>query len=159
RYREAALLATVGIGWLGSFTASYRASQALLGPSTTMFAFWAFAFLPVAPLSAANLARSAGILLEVFVNPLNLVGPNWPRFTVLVPLSLMAAGCAALLRRSWQSWAILVSPAMFAVIAAAMQRYPIHGRLILELVPALLVMIAAGTEVVRLRNGTGAQFV
>ena len=40
------------------------------------------------------------------------------------------------------------------MVASALKRYPFHGRLILELVPALFLLIAEGTEVVhRLASG------
>ena len=42
--------------------------------------------------------------------------------------------------------AILVLPIVLAMVASAMKRYPLHGRLILELVPAFFLLIAQGTE-------------
>jgi len=150
RYRDAAVWVAIGIGWGASFTIAYQASLAVLSPSTTMYHFWWFAFLPVWPLSLENLARAAGILLEIFVNPLNLVGPLWPWVGVVLPLSLVLAGGVSLARRSWPAWAILVLPVALAIVASAMKRYPFHGRLILELVPAFFLLIAEGTE--RLRD-------
>ena len=55
----------------------------------------------------------------------------------------------SLARRSWPVWAILVLPIALAVVASAMKRYPLHGRLILELVPAFFLLIALGTETLR----------
>jgi hypothetical protein len=37
-------------------------------------------------------------------------------------------------------------PIGLAMIASAMHRYPLHGRLILELVPAFYLLIAEGTD-------------
>ena len=50
---------------------------------------------------------------------------------------------------SWPAWAILVLPIALAMVASAMRRYPFHGRLILELVPAFFLLIAEGTERLR----------
>ena len=77
RPRDAAVWSVIGIAWLASFYLSYRASAALLSPYTTMYFFWDFAFLPVWPLpmDRSRLAAAAGILLEIFVTPLNLVAP------------------------------------------------------------------------------------
>ena len=47
---------------------------------------------------------------------------------------------------------MLVLPIVLAMIASAMQRYPLHGRLILELVPAFFLLIAEGTEWWRSRD-------
>jgi len=43
---------------------------------------------------------------------------------------------------------MLVLPVGLAVIASVMKRYPLHGRLILELVPAYFLLIAEGTQAV-----------
>ncbi len=151
RYRDAAIWGTIGVIWLASFAACHRASLALLSPPSAMYRFWDFAFLPVWPLpmSLARVGRSLGILLEIFVNPLNLVAPVWPWFGRDPAASALAgrrdlAGKAVVVR-----WALLVLPFALAVVASAMKRYPLHGRLILELVPAFFLLIAAGTEVVR----------
>jgi hypothetical protein len=148
RPRGAALWSVIGIGWLASLLVSYRASSALLSPYTTMYLFWDFAFLPLWPLpiSTARLAATLGILLEVFVTPLNLVAPLWPWAGVILPVAVLTLGVGSLARRSWPAWAIMVLPIALAMVASAMKRYPFHGRLILELVPAFFILIAAGTD-------------
>ena len=101
------------------------------------------------PMDRGRLAAAAGILLEIFVNPLNLVAPVWPWAGVVLPVVLLLLGAWSLARRSWPAWAILVLPIALAMVASAMKRYPFHGRLILELVPAFFLLIAEGTETVR----------
>jgi hypothetical protein len=154
RLRDAAVWGAIGIAWLASFYLSYRASAALLSPYTTMYLFWDFAFLPVWPLpmDRSRLAAAAGILLEIFVTPLNLVAPYWPWVGVILPIVLLFAGGRSLARRSWTVWAILVAPIALAVVASALKRYPLHGRLLLELVPAFFILIAEGTEILRDRD-------
>ncbi len=151
RPRDAAVWSAVGVAWVASFFLSYRASMALLSPYTTMYLFWDFAFLPVWPLpmDRGRLEAGVGILLEIFVTPLNLVAPFWPRLGVILPVGLLFLGVWSLARRSWREWAILVMPVALAIFASALRRYPLHGRLILELVPALLLLIADGAETVR----------
>src|SRR5262249_38328913 len=149
RFRDALVWGTIGLGWLASFVVSYQASSALLSPYTTMYIFWNFAFLPVWPISQRGLAESAGILLETFVNPLNLTTPVWPWIGVFLALVLLVIGGASLARRSWPHWTILIVPITLAVVAAGLKRYPFHGRLILELVPAFFLLIAEGTEWLR----------
>ncbi len=155
RYRTASLWVTIGLGWLAVFAVSYDASHALLTPYTTMYRFWYFAFLPNHSLAGATSASAvfvddlhvaAGILLEIFVNPLNLVGPIWPRFGVILPLVLLQVGEISLARRSWSTYLLLVLPIALAMVASGYQKYPFHGRLMLELVPALFLLIAEGTE-------------
>ena len=69
----------VGVGWLASFLVAYERPGRMLSPYTTMYRFWDFAFLPVwpSPDAATSLSQgAAGLLLEIFVNPLNLVAPG-----------------------------------------------------------------------------------
>jgi hypothetical protein len=148
RYRDALAWGTIGLGWLGSFLVCYRASRSLLNPATTMYVFWDFAFLPLNPFRREGFARAVGNLLEVFVNPLNLVAPIWPRLGVILPVVLMLIGGLSLSRRRWTAATLLMLPIALAMIVSALQRYPFHGRLILELVPAFFILIAEGTEVV-----------
>ena len=155
RYRTTVLWVTIGLCWLAVFAVSYEASHALLSPYTTMYQFWDFAFLPNHSLAGvsqashvfrADLDKAGSILLEVFVNPLNLVGPIWPRFGVLLPLFLMQVGEISMARRSWSTYLLLVLPIALAMIASSYEKYPLHGRLMLELVPALFLLIAEGAE-------------
>ena len=67
----------------------------------------------------------------------------------MFPSLLLLLGMWSLARRAWPDWAILVLPIALAVVASAMKRYPIHGRLILELVPSFFLLIAEGTEWLR----------
>jgi hypothetical protein len=159
RYRDAAVWGAIGAGWLASSAIAYRASLALLSSYDGMFRFWWFAFLPAWPLSLGNLWRAAGILLEIFVNPLNLVGPIWPWAGVVIPLSLVLAGGVSLARRSPPVCAMLVLPIALAMVASAMSRYPFHGRMILGLVPEFFLLIADGSEWLRERLAGRARLI
>jgi len=44
-------------------------------------------------------------------------------------------------------------------VAAALRKYPLHGRLMIELVPAFYVMIAEGTQRLRTKLGRPAYVV
>jgi hypothetical protein len=155
RYRSSLLWVMIGLGWVAVFAVSYEASHALLSPYTTMYRFWYFAFLPNHSLAgvtqAAGVLRedlhtAGGILLEIFVNPLNLVGPIGPWFGVILPLVLLQVGEISLARRSWSTYLLLVFPIALAMVASGYDKYPLHGRLMLELVPALFLLIAEGVE-------------
>ncbi len=148
RFRDAAIYGLIGAAWLANFVVSYFASRALLSLATTMFRFWDFAFLRLGlPPTRDDLARDVGLLLEVFVNPLNLVVPARVQAGVILPLVLLVAGAVALGRRSPRAFLLHVGPIGLALIAAVRRDYPFHGRLILLFVPALFVLIAEGTDV------------
>ncbi len=144
RLRDAAIWCVLGIAWGLSFVVAYKFSLAILSSHTSMYKFWHFAFLPIWPLPMSMLRtyETVGILLEVFVNPLNMVHPHVAG--VLLPLMVLVIGAAALARRSWPAFVVLVAPIVLAMIASALHRYPFHGRLILELAPAFYLMIGLG---------------
>jgi hypothetical protein len=155
-WKDIGWLALIALAWTASFVLAYRASHALLHPATTMYVFWNFAFLRFPPRSRADLVESGGILLEVFVNPLNLV-PSWcPPYVVVLPILLWLLGGVSLARQSRPFFLMLTLPILLALIAAAARKYPFHGRLLIELVPAFYLMIAAGTEWFRARLGRPA---
>jgi hypothetical protein len=145
--RSALLWIVMGLGWLANFAIAYQASRALLSPYTTMYFFWDFAFLPLGlPPTSDGLLKSAGLVLEVFANPLNLLTPGGWRVGVILPLLLLVAGGFSLARRSWRFFLLLGSPIALAMAASVTRHYPFHGRLLLELVPAVFLLIADGTE-------------
>ena len=51
---------------------------------------------------------------------------------------------------------MLILPACLALAAAAMKRFPFHGRLLLDLTPAFYLMIAEGTDLIRVKFGRRA---
>jgi hypothetical protein len=161
RFRALAVWLAMGTAWLLSLAVSYRASAALLSPYTTMYIFWDFAFLPLwpLPLSLQRAEASAGIILEIFVTPLNLVAPFLPRIGVILPAVLWLLGMLRPERPSWKAWLVVVLPIGLAIIASALKRYPLHGRLILELAPSFFLLIADGTEAVRARDPTRQKLV
>jgi len=118
-----------------------------------MYVFWNFAFPPFPPTCLADLARTAGTLLETFVTPLNLVPRLMPYAFALLAAALGASGARRIGRKDAAALAILVAPAALALAAAAMRRYPFHGRLILWLAPAAFALIAEGLAEVHWRRG------
>ena len=146
-------LLAIAAAWSLSTVLAYLASSWLLDPGTSMYIFWDFAFPPLLPSTRANLVKLGGIVLEVFVNPLNLVAPVFPVFGVALPLVLLILGGRSLIRRDRAVFLILAIPILLAFAAAAARRYPFHGRLILPLVPAFYLMIAEGAGWVRQRAG------
>jgi hypothetical protein len=146
RLCDAALWCVAGMAWGVSFVVAYKYSLAMLSTHTSMYKFWDFAFLALwpLPLSMLRTLKTVGILLEVFVNPLNMVHPRWAG--VLLPLMVLLIGTMVLARRSWRAFVVFVVPIVLAMIASALRRYPFHGRLILELVPALYLLIGLGAH-------------
>jgi hypothetical protein len=161
RVRTALVWTLIGLAWLASFLVAHQAAQAILSPYTTMYRFWDFAFLRIHyPPSRSDLLDNAGLLLETFVNPLNFLSRDAPRWLVLPPLIFLALGTASMARRSPRDFVLLTLPIVLALVASTLRRYPFHGRLLLELVPAFFLLIAQGTEWIAPRppNRTGIAY-
>lgn len=148
----------IAVCWAVSSALAYLASTWLLNPTTTMYVFWNFAFLPVPPSSWADLVKIGGIFLEVLVNPLNLLPPRSQpsllpsvplALSVVLPLELGIFGTFSLVRRDRMGCWLLTIPIALAIAAAALRKFPFHGRLILELAPAFFLLIAEGTDWIR----------
>ncbi|QEH36712.1 hypothetical protein OJF2_52970 [Aquisphaera giovannonii] len=153
--RLAAIAVSWGIGVLG--TRAY--AQVMLGTTNGMYVFWNFAFPPLLPLNRPEFGKLTGIVLEVLVNPLDLVAPGLPAAFVALPVVLLVLGSVSLARRERWGFALLALPVVFSYLAAALRIYPFHGRLILGLTPGLYLVIAEGVAAIGRRLGRHAAWV
>lgn len=153
RQAEVTALAALAAAWASSTFAAHRLASGLLGPATSMYVFWNFAFPPFPPRSAADLASAANILLETFVTPLNLVPRFLPYAFALLALVMAYRGLKLLAVRDVDALAVLVLPVLLALVASVVRRYPFHGRLILWTAPMFFALIAEGVQEIRYRRG------
>jgi hypothetical protein len=149
--RRLAGLAGLGMLWLASFGLSYVASLKELGPRTTMWVFWAFAFPPCPPRSWADLGRIGRMILGLFINPFQFATPLGPRLSAALGLGLAGLG-GLVFARTRRTWLILlILPLGLAWLSACGRFYPFHGRVLLFATPALIVLVAEGIEQIRSR--------
>ncbi len=153
RWRDAAWLAGIAAAWASSAFLAIRASGRMLHEATSMYVFWNFAFLPFPPTDRGSMAKAVGILLETFVTPLNLTPPFLPYLFAGLALAFLMSGMLSLGRRDTTALLILVVPLVLALAASALRKYPFHGRLILWLVPAFILLIAEGSQAIRKKAG------
>ena len=138
RPRLRATLAVVGSWALGSLL-SLALSEALLQPTTRNFMhyFWREGMLP--PTARLPLVF-AGELAERWAN-----GLGWPHpASVWVAGTLLGAGL--LWRRQREPALLLLAPWAVAVVAAALQQFPLSARLMDFLVPSMLLFFFAGLQ-------------
>jgi hypothetical protein len=149
RPRVAALVLTAA-GWAASFAAEHAVAVRMLGTegSHGMQAFWNFAFPPWPPASWRDLAWPLRESVRLFDNPLDYYGPFGPWLASLPVVSLFAVGVVWLWRRDRRWLGMLILPLLFTLGVAYPRLYPFHGRLVLFLVPALILLIAEGTSLV-----------
>jgi hypothetical protein len=145
-WRRALLLVLVAVAWAASFVGVYAVSQAQLDHRRDMWVFWDFAFPPWPPATAwdASWPIRRGLLL--FINPLGFETPLGPVVSALLPAALFLAGCVSMGRRRPETLALLLAPGLLALLASYPRLYPFHGRLVLFLAPALLLLIGEGAD-------------
>jgi hypothetical protein len=145
----AALLRCAGaIGlWLTSFGTCYLFFLRSLDHNDYLLTFWRTEFMPLPPRSVADLEWFPRTFFAFLNSPvgfaahaMSLAGVGALAFSV---------GVVALFREKPVAAALLLAPVAFTLLASGLQRYPFGDRMVLFLVPAMLVVIAAGAEFIR----------
>ncbi len=138
--RHIAGVVATGVAWLASFGIHYQAFivRSSMATNTHVAKYWSDGFAPFPPTSLAELRWYPGKFFFFFDNPGGL------------PLRYLAGfffffGIYTLVRRGKYLHAVLFfTPALLAICAAAMGKYPSIGRLMLFAVPSMLVVIGVG---------------
>jgi len=140
-----ALFITIPL-WAAASVVAIVAGLRSMTPSTREFMddFWRGGFMPTPVTSASALRWFWNQTLSAFTDP-TLLRYSWP----VLFLCLAALGVAVTWRRQRVIALLLAGPFAVAVVAAVAHQYPLRGRLMFYLMPALLVTIAAGAEWIR----------
>lgn len=128
----------------GAWSASFLAQYFLLIRDVDrgwLQDFWQDYFVPLPPTSVGDMyewGRRFGLALQ---EPLGLE-------LYYAGLVVLAVGSWVMLRRRPELLSLLLLPAAFTLLAAALKQYPFGGRLVLFLVPALALLVAEGMAAV-----------
>ena len=157
-WRSALAWCLVGATWVASFAGVHAVAMVQLGPSGMMWQFWGFAFPPF-PGSVWDASWVFRRLAYFFVNPLHFTAPFGPLWSSLPAVVSCLVGVVVFARSRRDDLALLLLPVGFALAASCLKLYPFHGRLVLFLTPAFLLLIASGLDRVRdLRPGRNLAF-
>lgn len=138
--RQALLrLVAVGATWAGVWLGGYLAWARSLNESAFLRDYWAAGFLPLPPITAADLYQWRAVLGTIY-EP--LLSP--PAMAFGVTMSLI--GLWQLWRRQSATLALLVAPWFLVVLASSFELYPAVERMVLFVVPAVAVTIGVGAE-------------
>jgi hypothetical protein len=143
RFWAAAATATC---WLVSFGVSYVLCLRQLGSNQYLLDYWAGHFLPLPPTSVGDLAWLADHFFAFFHFPGGLGGTEIRAGGIAAVLFLVGAWGFA--RDRWPVAVALVLPAVLALLASGVHKYPFSGRLLLFLVPLALLVVARGAWMV-----------
>jgi hypothetical protein len=145
RRRIGACVTTIGC-WLASFGVCYLVSLKDLGNNQFLIDYWTGHFLPLPPKSLGDLLWLADHYFGFLAYPGGLGGTEVKIGGIAAALFLI--GLVAIGRERWPVAVALIMPALLALFASALNKYPFAGRLLLFLVPLMLLGVARGMWVV-----------
>ncbi len=155
-FASLAMLGLPAIAWVATWGVVYHLARQ--GPTLAyMQEYWRDQFVP-APATPSHAATSMLMTLNLIVGPFE--SPLDPfasaqRLTALV-LTLSLIGAWVLLRRrSPAVWCLLVVPPVTLWLASVARLYPVDGRLLLFLLPAVVTLLGGGVELLA-AQGTAA---
>jgi hypothetical protein len=128
----------IGIGWLASFGLEYLVSLRHIVADEYLIDYWRKAYLPIPPWRDRSWYKDTyySFLFFTFYRGDNLMA--------VISLVLSAIGALSLLIRDRKTALLVISPFVVAVIASALQRYPLKNRFMLFLIPFALLLMAEG---------------
>jgi hypothetical protein len=133
-----------GVLWLASFAACYVLFLSKLSQNTFLLSFWKSHFMPLPPHSAADLEWFVATCFDILNTPTGFIAHEISVAGVAAVALLI--GCLTLWSERRSVLWMLLAPVPFTLLASGLHKYPFGDRLVLFLVPALLLIIAAGAE-------------
>jgi Dolichyl-phosphate-mannose-protein mannosyltransferase len=142
RWGRVTLLLLVCAVWLSNFAASYMVTHSSIAHIQRSFAGDSAARIAVGGNSASAFKSYGGAVQLLLGIPHFGVAARYS--LVFIGILLCVVGLGSLSARRWTHALLLVAPALFALLASAIGKYPLYARTLLFLVPALLILIARG---------------
>ena len=131
--------------WACSFLLFYTFSLRRASNDPILLDYWKDAFMPLPPSSLADLSWFESAFFKTFSFPVGLAATG---------IAAVAAtlGTIELRARSLSKFLSLLLPIVLALLASSMHLYPFQGRLLLFLVPSLLILVAAGFDLIKCKT-------
>ena len=141
-----ALLVTIPL-WAAAALLAVVVGMQSMTPATREFMddFWRAGFVPLPFTAIGTLRWLWAQLLSLFTDTTLL------RYTLpLVFVALAVLGIVSLWRSRRDVALLILGPFLLAVVAAAAHQYPLRGRLMFYLIPAVLLAVGAGVDRLRI---------
>lgn len=139
-WRRAAILAVSYLAWALSLALLYHVSLGrMLNPDLIKNWRLTGGFAPEPLWTLGGIGWLVRVFVDMFRSPL---GFGWPYLMAC----FFGAGCYGLWQKNRGQLVFLAVPLVLTVLAASCEKYPFYERMVLFLVPALLVIWAAGVR-------------
>ncbi|MFP6585043.1 MAG: hypothetical protein VCD00_21105 [Candidatus Hydrogenedentota bacterium] len=137
--KKAGALVLAGLAWTASFAANYFVALKETAADTTLQSWHYEAFLKFPPDRSwpAALKWIGRTFMDGFTDPVGLLLPGLGMLGFIV-------GLITLGRRRFSWLLMLIMPMVVMLLASYLQRYPIFGRFLQFLLPALVLITGAG---------------
>ena len=130
-------LFALGVVWLASFGIQYYVSLRGLAADEYLQYYWGKAFAPMPPW------RNREWYFNTYVSMMGISLSTEQIAIFLAPVLAVIGGVSLFIRKRSLAL-ILVLTAFMALVASALQKYPLKGRFMLFLIPLFLLIIAEG---------------
>ncbi len=136
----------VVLAWAGSFATCYLLFTHKLGMNAYLLEYWDGKFMPMPPYKPGHFAWIVNHFFEFLGKPggLDSAGMGVTGFGAVAFL----VGGLALVRVNWRLFVVLVAPLALALLASGVKKYPFAGRLMLYAVPAMILLVAYGVDLI-----------
>ncbi len=143
--------------WLLSFGTCYFLLLRHLDHNDYLLTFWKTEFMPLPPRSVNDLEWLPRAFFGFLDSPVGLAAHS----ISLAGVGALAfvIGCIALFTTRPVETGMVLAPLPFTLIASGLHKYPFGDRMILFLVPAMLLVIAAGMDCILRRTERSAPLV
>jgi hypothetical protein len=125
-----------------NFVVIYLIHLRHLTSSKILVDFWQDGFMPLPPWN--NFWWFGNTWKGILENPLEIT------IAPLLAFFIFALGLYFMFRRQWQFGVVLTFPLFFAMVASALQKYSLIGRMTLFIVPIFLIIFGAGIDSIKL---------
>jgi hypothetical protein len=131
---------SLGLAWAISFGAEYLVSFRNLIADDFLQTYWGKSFMPLPPWKNLDwFGKTYFSLLKISLHRSDV-------FLVLTAPVLILLGGLSLFKQNRKIALMIIAPFFVALLASALQKYPLKDRFMLFLVPFVLLLLAAGLE-------------
>ena len=140
-WSEVAKLVALALAWGASFGVLYVVSLGTLSQSSYFLGYFSRSFMPLPPTSLSDVMWFPDTLMGIFQRPGGL-----PASLSGLAALIFLVGCVSAWSQNRRRFLLLVSPALFALLASGLQTYPFTQRFLLFLLPMVFLLVAEGAS-------------
>jgi hypothetical protein len=145
KWRSLAWLFIAGIIASMNLGINYFMTLEILSKSKDLLVGFQHSFMPLPPQSLKDLWWFIYVFLRIFKNPL-----GFSIYELILPVLSFIVGLVVIFYRKRKILWFLILPVLLTLIISGFKKYPFEGRLLLFITPAMILIIGAGIDQIRI---------